>query len=501
MIVRTALLFFPIIPIGTLLLVLSARYLLRRDISLPALVVNNAVQIAVGIYLIAIFYNVEGVHIEPLSGFQYSIVFAFDSTKIYFLAALLIPMLFSFHRLATLNGFTIRVIFLFYLTGCSGLVVIGDLFSFFVLYELMIMAAYMLIAIKEQYYASIKYMLFGAVSSAFFLAGIVLLYASGAYFNFAFVEVVSELSRYNLKLVLMLFSTAFFIKAAFFPVSSWIATCHSATNGLISAFLSSFTVFTGLFGLYYLVIQPAIALGYEPIFTFLRHISLVSIFASALFLFFEPDFKRCIAGSTAYSIAMVGILLSYRELQLAVSYIVVHACYKSLFFLLADDIDRDQLRLTGSAATLVTFAALVLFVGGLFPTLTHFIKSEVPAIGIRYKMVSYVSLFLALAAFLKFRYRVDGRRTAVGLVATAGLLLLLLYGLFTHYPQAIAAQAVIIESALLLAAALLARPLFRRLAAGAAMDARFVFSTLNVELLYVVLLFIAQTALLRFVLE
>lgn len=96
-------------------------------------------------------------------------------------SALLIPVIFSFHRLRTLPTFSSRGIFLFYLTGCSGLVVVGDLFSFFVLYQLMIMAAYMLIAVKDQYYASITYMLFGAVSSAFFLAGIVLLYASGAY--------------------------------------------------------------------------------------------------------------------------------------------------------------------------------------------------------------------------------------------------------------------------------------------------------------------------------
>ena len=501
MTVRTAILFFPLIPMLALLFTLAVKYLLHRDLSLPMIALSSVLQIATGIFLILTFYGSTGVHVEPVSQWDYSIVFAFDSTRSYFVAALLIPMLFSFQRLRTLPTFSSRVIFLFYLTGCSGLVVVGDLFSFFVLYELMIMAAYMLIAVKEQYYASIKYMLFGAVSSAFFLGGIVLLYASGAYFNFAFVETVADLSIYNLKVVMILFSTAFFVKAALFPASSWIATCHSATNGLVSSFLSSFTVFTGLFGLNYLVIQPAIALGYQPIFTFLRGVSLISIAASALFLFLETDFKRCIAGSTAYSIAIVGVLLSYREVNLAMSYIVVHACYKSLFFLLAENTERDELQLRGSLLGALTFAALILFAGGLFPTLTHFVKSEVPAIGIRYKLVTYGSLFFALSAFLKFRYRVIKVPPPRVLIASAVGVMILLYLTFSHYPAQFSPLLVSIEAGILVAALLLARPLFTALKRFANIDSRFVFYNLNVELLYVFLLFLAQTAILRFFLE
>ena len=485
---ETLIVAFPLIPLFALGAAIAAHLLLRRDISRPALIASHILQIATGIGLFIAFRDLQGPIRIPLARFAYSIEFMFDRHRLYFLAAYLTPLLFSFFRLRQLGSLLLRVLFLFYLGGCSGLIVSGDVFNFFVYYELMIMAAYVLIAIRRDYFAAVKYMIFGAVSSAFFLAGIIVLYASGEYLGFDFAEGARSWPPGNFVWLMVLFSTAFFIKGAFFPVSAWVSTCHSATISLVSAFLGSFTIFSGIFGLLYLVIEPAAALDFEPVFVLLRGISLLTLLLPGLFAFFEPDLKRIVAGSTVYTMGSIGLLLSYQLYDAALAYMVVHAVYKSLMFYLLDDVRWEGAILTGRISTFIAGAACVLFTAGFFPSLVHFVKAPLLAEQMIYRLTAMTAMFLLAAGFLKYRRTVSNEPAEPRVLALAGAGLLLHYFLFSSWTRP-TIGGLLVEAGLLAAAFFGAPRFFAKLSRYSSLDRRWLFAGLNAELFYVLLLF------------
>lgn len=480
---RILLLGFPLIPLFMMGLIVAARYALRWDLSRPALVVSHLLQVAVGLRLILRFYERPDALTVALTPWDYSIVFQFDRFKAYFMAAYLTPLLFSCFRLRQLDRLPLRVLFLFYLSGCSGLIVTGDVFNFFVFYELMIMAAYVLIATHRRFYASVKYMIFGAISSALFLAGIIALYASGAYFEFAALAGVARTSAPHFTWMVLLFSLAFLVKGAFFPVSAWVPTCHVAAVTLVSAFLASFTIFSGIYGLLYLVWLPAAAAPASAVGLFLRWISLGTLVAPSLFVFFEPDLKRCVAGSTIYTIGFIGLLLSHRLYEAALGYMVIHAVYKSLMFYLLDDLEWGGRFVAGRLPVLAAGGVCVLFAAGLFPSLVFFLKSPLLDQNPLYLPITLVSAFLLSAGFFKFRWRVLSGWGRAGLPILATLVLAGYYVLFSFVRRP-GVAAVGLDLALLAVVLWFAPRLYRRLEPWAGLDRRWVFPNLNVEIFY-----------------
>ncbi len=495
--IRLLLSLFPLLPFFSFFLTLTIKILIKKDVSRIFLYINALAQIIVGAALVHYFRGYEGIYSFPVSQWDYSIIFHFDAYKVYFLMAYLVPLLFApffFHQLRTFN---LRLIFLVYLGGCSGLIVSGDVFNFFVLYELMIMAAYVLIGINQEFYASIKYMIFGAISSAIFLAGIVLLYASGAYFSFSFVDYVVEYNLHNMKFVFLLFSLAFFIKGAFFPVSSWVATCHSATNSLMSAFLSSFTIFTGILGLFYFVVQPALLIEFDAIFDFLRIFSVLTLIFPALFLFFEPRLKRCIAGSTVYSMGFIGLLLSYRQFDLALTYIVIHAVYKSALFLIYDNIHLTRnMEVHMGLKTALIYIISILFTVGFFPTLIYFVKSYLLEEHLFIKLLTYFSMLLVLGSFFKFRIRL--KKIQVNRVFFSLFFIMIVISYYFFPEKLIGFKTDFIFDLVLLSLAMaFSRRIFLRYRRFASLDTRYIFVNLNHELSYIVLLFVTQSIILK----
>lgn len=496
--VRYLLIAFPLIPLVTIILSVLINYVSKKDISPVSLIVNNLLQLVVGLLLVARFIDYEGVHIESITQWQYSIIFVFDRIKVYFLIAFLLPLLFSLFHTKSLQKLESRLIFLFYLSGCSGLIVTGDIFNFYIFYEVMIMSAYILVAINGNYYASIKYMLFGAISSALLLAGIILLYASGAYFSFTFVQEIGELSLYNIKFVLLLFCTAFFIKGAFFPVSSWVATCHSATNNISSSFLSAFTIFTGIYGLYYFVLQPAMLLEYEQIFLVVKIFSMITMLLPALILYFEPEFKRCIAGSTVYSIGFIGLMMSYRLFDLAFTYMAIHACYKPLMFLLHDYVEIKGNAIRANKRTLAIYMVCILFTAGFFPSLIYFIKYNLLQDYAGLTVLTQISMMLILSSFLKFRFKIIRFKAGNVFYITILCIILLIYFLYP-FRFVMPDYKFILDAGIILFAIFLSGKLYQKWHKLSALDTKFIFKTLNVEIFYVVILLVSQLLILRLV--
>ncbi len=491
---RLILVVFPLIPVFGVLVILAAQYGFRRDISLGALRCTIVVQTALAA---AIVYCYRGdALIVPVAMWEYSIVFQWDAYRPYFMAAYITPVVFALFAARRLDGTTIRVIFLFYLAGCSGIIVTGDLFNFYVFYEVMIMAAYVLITVNRAYYAGIKYMVIGAVSSALLLAGIILLYASGAYLRFSFVDEIGAYSIDNIKFLALLFSMAFFVKGAFFPVSGWTATCHAATNSVVSGVLSSFTIFTGIFGMYYLVILPAVNAGYTPILEFIRILSVITVLVPSVFLFFEPDLKRCIAGSTVFTVGFVGILLSYQLFAPAFTYMAIHAVYKSTMFHLYDDLLVSGLVVRARRRSIAALFLTVLFTAGFFPSLVYFLKYAFLEINPYYRILVYVSMFFVFGSFFKFKYIVTERKISWSPAVLFFVMLGAYYVVFPFY-RSISSTGLTIDLAILTLGIVAARPLYLRLRRLSSFDTKFVYVNLNFELFYIVVLLVVEIVLLR----
>ncbi len=501
-----AVLLLPLIPMTLAVLAILVRQVFSRDVSTAAIRLAMLGMIAIGGYLAWRFWSEPQTLYVPLSLWDYHTVLSFDRIKVRFVITLLTPALLSFGYQHLLPNPYLRIVFLFYLTGCAGLTVTGDVFTFFIFYEMMIMAAYVLITVRTRFYAGIKYMVVGSVSSSFLLAGIILLYATAGTFHFGFVDQVHQLAVGNIKFLMLLFSMAFFVKSAFFPASSWAATCHSATNPLISAFLSSFTIFTGVYGLIFLVLEPAHELGYTPIFEFLRLVSILTVSLPALFVFFEPDLKRCVAGSTVFSIGFIGILLSYRLTEYALAYMMIHAMYKSVMFLLLDRVEVRGLDVYGRRSTLALYLPAIFFTTGFFPSLVYFLKSAFIRENPLYRLLVYSSMFLVFGSFFKFRYHRAGPDRAEAtppapwiFTIILGMLFLAHVLLFPFYRWPSWASTGV--DVLFLAGALfLSRALYRTATLLHALDTRYVFRNLNAELLLIMVLFFTEIALLRYLL-
>ncbi len=486
-------LLFPFVPLFAAVAALALHSLVRRDISIAALRGSAAAQTAVGLALIVRFLGVAGEVRRPISLWNYAIEFAFDSSRTPFLMAYLCPLLFSLSRLRQLTSPSLRLAMLFYLGGCSGLLVTGDVFNFFVFYELMIMAAYVLVAARGRFYASVKYMLLGAISSCFLLAGIIAFYATGADLGIPFAPEFYARPVAHQAWVYTLFATAFFIKSAFFPVHSWVATCHAASVPMISAFLGSYTVFTGIYGLYQRVLRPAAVTGFVPIFDWLETLALLTMLVPSAAVFLEKDFKRCIAGSTVVTMGFVGLLLARGYPKAATFYVALHAVYKSLLFHLTDDLVIAGGIVQGRGRTLAALAVAAWMASGFFPAVIWFLKYDLIEAHAGLRAAALISSAFVAGGFLKFRYaRHDAApRTAL---PVAGLMALFMVAASFPWYRPVAAWKVMLELSTLATIVWLAER-WRRQEGGWrwTWEGRL-FPNLNVELLMPLLLFVSGLA-------
>ncbi len=498
------LLLFPLLPVLGIIIISFAKYVGKKQIARIVVPVFTILQAAAGLAIIIAGPELyTEISVSPLDA---SVRFAFSRERIWVLAAFMVPALFAAGKVRQFGSETLRTVFLFYLAACSGVLVTADIFNFFVFYELMIMSAYVLISVQGKVYASVKYMFVGALSAVFFLTGIIFVYASGLPFSFSAIADLSRLPAANTRLILSFFFMAFCIKSAMFPASPWLPTCHSAGNGTVSSFLSSFTVVSGFFGMYYLVLVPASSVGGTEIFILFKIISLVTMCTSSIFIFFDTDIKRTIAGSTAFIAGFIGYLFATGKGDAAWIYIFVHAVYKSILFHAADDLGKQPLQLKGRKLTFLIMGIALLFAGGIFPSAPHFLKKGMDLHGPVIYIVLYGSVTFLLAGFFKFTFSSKGRTTitwytcAVSALLLAGVYLLVIYPgyagqllklepvsrLFSGDPLGY-----ILEAAAVPAALVLGRLVFPAVSKLANLDSRYIFRNLNIEMFALLLLFSA----------
>ena len=276
--------------------------------------------------------------------------------------------------------------FLLFVLGMLGVVVSWDMFFFFMFWEFMTLASYVLVVFEKDspvnLRAGLKYFLMTHVATVLmFVAAIVLWRVGGGSFGFGAMRSSLQAleGRPIQHLVLALFFLGFATKAGLFPMGDWLPDAHPAAPSGVSAMLSGVMIKMGVYGL------VRIFVGMLPI----SHASLVwggiiasagalSLFVGTLTALVQTDAKRLLAfhsiGQMGYICLGVGMGIAFLPISAPVAavalmaglyHMINHACFKGLLFLNAGSIvyrggTRDLNRLGGLGRFMPVTAATAL---------------------------------------------------------------------------------------------------------------------------------------------
>ncbi len=228
--------------------------------------------------------------------------------------------------------------FLLFLQGVfMGVLQTNDLFNLFVFLELMTIIVTVLIAFRKigsSIRAGIYYLLINTAGVLAFLIGVILLYYSFGTLNIAAIggEMAGHGDYRVIQLSFVLMMTGATVKAALFPLFSWLPKAHGAAPSPISALLSGIIVKAGIYMFIRLndMFAPA-GIEYE---TFFLIVGLATGFVGAVFAVLQTNIKELLAYST---LAQLGIILVGLVVMDGYSggllHVLNHALFKALLFL------------------------------------------------------------------------------------------------------------------------------------------------------------------------
>lgn len=150
---------------------------------------------------------------------------------------------------------TMFYVFFFSLVmGINGSFLTGDVFNLYVWFEVILISSFVLITLgnsKAQLEGGIKYMALNLIGSLLFLAGLGILYGQTGTLNMAH---LAEILRNNEQSFLInsatvLFFIAFGIKAAVFPLFSWLPSSYHTPNITVTSLFAGLLTKVGVYTL------------------------------------------------------------------------------------------------------------------------------------------------------------------------------------------------------------------------------------------------------------
>lgn len=231
--------------------------------------------------------------------------------------------------------------FLMFLEGVFlGLVQTNDLFNLFVFLELVTILVTILIAYKKTgkaFRAALFYLLVNTVGAMFFLLGIIFLYYVYGTINIQYLA--ANMGWYAdqdiVKLAYVMMLSGISIKAAFFPLFTWLPRAHGVAQTAISALLSGLIVKGALYLFIKINIIMFANVAYETE-TFFFYVGAVTGIVGVLFALVQKDLKQILAFHT---LSQIGIVMMGLSAATGLSYtggllhLINHAFFKSLLFL------------------------------------------------------------------------------------------------------------------------------------------------------------------------
>jgi multicomponent Na+:H+ antiporter subunit D len=264
------------------------------------------------------------------------------SAPLVLLTAVFFAGTFLFSTRADYMDKTFLFLFVMLESAIIGMFLSGDLFNIYVLVELGMLCIAILIMYKQDkqsVYDAMLYLMMNFIAMAFMLLGIGYLYRLTGVLDLAGLhERLQSLENPRAAIVpYALIMTAIAVKAALFPLFSWLPRAHGAPSApaIVSAVLSGVQVKAGVYLLVRISQTFAPVVDAAPFFMVLGFVTSVVGFLLAIA---QKDIKLILAYHT---VSQVGLIVMGLHLGSDVAFwggmyhIINHALFKGLLFLTA----------------------------------------------------------------------------------------------------------------------------------------------------------------------
>lgn len=401
--------------------------------------------------LMLIFFDsanpyVSQIHFYGLDWIQsIGVKFIFKIDNISMILTLLTSFVFLLASFA--SKFNIRTNHKFYysmlmllMSAILGIFTAGDMFVFFLFWELELIPAYFLIGggwknetddeLKRAQSSAIKFVLFTFLGSMVMLLGILLLH----YYNFisngilsaVFSQInASSIPDYIQYLISICLLIGFGVKLPIIPLHTWLPDAHTNAPTPVSMILAGILLKTGAYGIYRFNYET-LSDAFITIAPVLAVFALINIIYTAFVAYAQTDIKRIVAYSSISNMGLILLgLCAINKIGLSASvfHMVAHALVTCGLFMIAGIVylrcrNRDINSLSGIAVVmprLFGFAMVIVLASIGIPAFAPFISEILTMIGALnadfsdvLKLVSVFSLPLLILSscyMLKFLHK------------------------------------------------------------------------------------------------
>ncbi|WP_297520402.1 proton-conducting transporter membrane subunit [Thermococcus sp.] len=284
-----------------------------------------------------------------VSGFL--VQFQLNSMTWYFAAiASLVGLAMAFGMISTSRNGYDWLFALMSMTGVLGVFLSQDFISFFLLWELMTFASFMMV-LKRNRHESLKYFVLSVIGAYSMLLAIGILYAKTGSFDFNTIRQalyidssLGTISKSETILLFTLFLTAFGVKAGAVPLHVWAPGAYSENDQSYTSFFSGALSKAGVYGILLIYLLMGTKL-YAELGTFHGHITFayviawvgaITVVVASFLAVLQEDIRKLFAYS---SVGQVGYILLAFGTGSAVGiagglfHVLSHAVFKGLFWL------------------------------------------------------------------------------------------------------------------------------------------------------------------------
>lgn len=369
--------------------------------------------------------NEQGTQIYYLGGWQppYGIVLVGDLLSSLMLVMSTTIMLAGFiyaygAKDVCLTYPTFLPLFMLMAVGLNIVFITGDLFTFFVGMEIMVLTAVSMVAISDDRYgleAAMKYIFISSIGTVLILLGIGATYIEYGTLNMAhiFQQMISTETSALAQAARTMLLLAFMLKSAVFPFHFWQPDFHTTAPTPVSAMLSSIIVKVGIYGIIRLSTLVAFINPDSLLQQIIILLGLVGIIYGGLSALRTYNGKRMLAYST---ISQVGFILlgigwgTPLAVAAAVVYSFNHAFIKSALLMLmgvvasrTDPKTADFAQLKGVGSEMPVMISVLWMLGAMsisgLPPLNGFI-SKLSLVQSGAEIESWLPLIVAVFAGL-----------------------------------------------------------------------------------------------------
>ncbi|OUS93679.1 Na+/H+ antiporter subunit D [Rhodococcus sp. NCIMB 12038] len=257
--------------------------------------------------------------------------------------------------------------------GISNAFLAGDLFNLYVGFEVLLAASFVLLTLgasADRVRAGVSYVMVSMVSSLIFLAGIAFAYAATGTLNLA--DMATRLDGIPSGTRTAIFGVllvAFGIKAAVFPLSTWLPDSYPTAPAPVTA------VFAGLLtkvGVYAIIRAHTLLFPEGELDNVLMVCGLLTMLVGILGAIAQSDIKRLLSFTLVSHIGYMvfGVALSTQSgLSGAIYYVAHHILVQTTLFLVVGLIERQagssSLRRLGGLAAASPVLAIVFLIPAL----------------------------------------------------------------------------------------------------------------------------------------